>query len=50
MPYWGHNKPNRSYFFREIANYFRGRGITSHRKITELTYRWIRQKGYRLPQ
>ena len=41
---------NRSSFYTAIEKYFREvRGITSSRKIDTLTFRWIRQKGYRLP-
>ncbi len=40
---------NRSAFYKALGDYFRGRGVTSDRKVCELTYRWIRRKGYRLP-
>lgn len=43
-------RPNRSEFFRKLREYFRGRGITSDRKIEKLVWRWVRRKGYRLPQ
>lgn len=45
----GYIYPNRSDFYRQMKRHFIGRGVTSERKISELTFRWIRQKGHRLP-
>jgi len=44
------NKPDRSEFFRKLREYFRGRGVTSERKVEKLVWRWVRRKGYRLPK
>lgn len=42
-------KPNRSELYRKLREYFRGRGVTSERKVEKLLWRWIRRNGYRLP-
>ena len=50
MPTMWVNEVNRSPFYKAMKRYFREvRGVTSTRKIDSLTFRWIRQKGYRLP-
>jgi hypothetical protein len=35
--------------YRQLNRHFRARGVTSERKIQELTHRWLRQKGERFP-
>ena len=45
----GYVYKNRSDLFRQLKQHFQKRGVTSERKISELTWRWIRSKGYRAP-
>lgn len=41
--------PDHSEVVRGLEQHFRNRGVVSERKILNLTYRWIKRKGYRLP-
>lgn len=41
---------NLSPLYAALDVHFRKRGVTSERKRSELSYRWIRQKGERMPQ
>lgn len=51
MPYdSGYRYPNHSALFRALRVHFRKRGVTNERKIDALVWRWIRQKGHRLPK
>lgn len=46
----GYVYPNHSELYRQIKRHYRRRGVTSERKLEELTFRWVRQKGKRPPR